>query len=113
MADTKKQDSSKKDDFVDQKTEKKPETKNMTVDEQIINAYQTGSQSLQDLARIYKVDINHVLLLTGNENLATVHTGGDLVDQQEAGPHANLSSGEDIDTPITLNQLWKTICMVG
>lgn len=69
----------------------------------IIKAYQTSSNSLQDIARIYKVDVNDVLLATGNNNLATVTFAGDLIDQQEAGRGVELARGQEYDVPISLN----------
>jgi hypothetical protein len=69
----------------------------------VMNAYQTGSSSIQDIARVFRVDVDDVLNLTGNGHLATVHTSGDLVDRQEVGPNVPLSQGQEYQTPITLN----------
>lgn len=81
----------------------KEEPKELTKDEQITQAYQKGANSLQDLARIFGVSMDHVLNLTGNSHLATVQTGGDLIDAVEAGKGAELNYGSEIDVPFTLN----------
>ncbi len=77
--------------------------KELTVEQQVINAYQTGSSSLQDIARLHNIDINKVLVITGNSHLATVDMGGDLIDQEEAGNNATVNVPETIKVPFTLN----------
>jgi hypothetical protein len=71
---------------------------------QVYEAYQSGTNSLQDLARIYKVDLDDVLNLTGNGHLATVQTSaGDMIDSSEAGPGGRLNGPESTKVPFTTN----------
>jgi hypothetical protein len=71
---------------------------------QVITAYQTSSNSIQDIARIYKVDVHEVLEVIGEGDMSTVHTPGDLVDPSELGPgDAQINYGKDITVPISLN----------
>lgn len=51
----------------------------------IINSYQRGRNSIQDLARIYKVSVQDVLETVGEGSATKVVAQGDLIDQQEAG----------------------------
>jgi hypothetical protein len=57
----------------------------------ILEHYQKGQGSIQDLARIYRVSVEQILDLTDNSELKQVTTTGDLVDASEAGPGAQLN----------------------
>lgn len=72
-------------------------------DEQIVDAYQSSRNSIQDIARIFNVSVDHVLNLTGNASLASITFQGDMVDAQEAGPGAVLSYGQEVKIPYTTN----------
>lgn len=70
---------------------------------EIRDLYQRGKGSIQDYARIYRVDVNEVLHVIGEEHLGTVHMDGDQVDEEELGPtgRGQISYGEDINVPFT------------
>jgi len=70
--------------------------------EKIIGHYQRGQGSIQDIARVYNVSVAEVLRVTGNNDLATVTLGGDLIDQSEAG-NSPINYGENIPVPFTVN----------
>lgn len=55
--------------------------------------YQTGKGSIQDYARIYRVDVKEVLELLGEGHLSQVTIGGDMIDPGEAGPGAQMNYG--------------------
>lgn len=65
--------------------------------------YQHGKGSIQDYARIYRVDVNEILHIIGEDHLATVHIEGDQVDESELGPtgKGQISLGEDVAVTFT------------
>lgn len=70
----------------------------------ILKAYQTSANSLQDLSRIYNVPLDDVLNLTGNGHLATVQTSaGDMIDPSEAGPGASVNGPQTTKVPFSTN----------
>lgn len=69
----------------------------------IVRAYQTGRNSIQDLARIYRVDVHQVLNAIGEGNLSSVRMEGDLIDAGEAGPNTEMNYGRDVIVPITVD----------
>ena len=69
----------------------------------VIKAYQTSRNSIQDIARINRVEVQEVLEAIGEGNLTSVSTSGDLIDQQEAGPEAVVNYGKQIRVPYSTN----------
>ncbi len=69
----------------------------------IIKAYQTSSNSIQEIARIFDADINEVLVLIGEGDLANVEMPGDMIDQAEAGPGAQLKGPQNVRVPFSKN----------
>lgn len=61
---------------------------------QVVTAYQTGRSSIQDIARVHKVDVGEVLEAVGEGNLASVQMPGDLIGEAEAGPNAKMNYGK-------------------
>jgi hypothetical protein len=56
--------------------------------------YQKGQGSIQDLARIYKVTVEEVLIAVGLSDMVDgVTLTGDLIDQREAGPLTTVNPG--------------------
>ena len=80
--------------------------KEMTEDEQIIHAYQTSSSSIQDIARIRRVSVEHVLVLIGQTEMTSVDIQGDLVDASEIGPGAEFNYGKTVAVPYTVDQMY-------
>lgn len=68
---------------------------------QINEAYQLGKVSIQDIARILRVSVQDVLDAIGESEMGTVTTGGDLIDQKEAGPGAEMNYGQQYSVPFT------------
>lgn len=70
---------------------------------EILNAYQRGINSIQSIARIYRVSVDQVLEIIGEENLGTVTIAGDLIDASEAGPGAAMNYGRDYKVPFSVD----------
>lgn len=58
---------------------------------EIFEAYQRSNRSIQDIARIYRVTVEQVLHIIGEDELTTITTQGDLIDSSEAGPGVDLN----------------------
>lgn len=73
--------------------------------QEIRDFYARGKGSIQDYARIYRLDVNEVLDIVNEPHLKTVHIGGDLIDDEELGPagRGNRNYGEDVGVPYTTN----------
>ena len=64
----------------------------MTVEDRVKYHYMHGQGSIQDIARVYRLEVSEVLRLIGQEEMMTVTSShGDLVDASEAGPGANVT----------------------
>ena len=62
----------------------------------IIAHYQKGQGSIQDIARVYKVEVSEVLDVVGATDLKSVYIGGDTIDEKEAGQPINYGKTEQI-----------------
>ena len=69
----------------------------------VITAYQTGRSSIQDIARVHKVDVSEVLDAVGEGNLSTVNMPGDLISESEAGPNAKMNYGKTESIKFSVN----------
>lgn len=58
----------------------------------IIDHYQKGQGSIQDIARVYKFTVDEVLEVLGLGDLSAIPTTGDLIDQNEAGPEVVVNA---------------------
>jgi len=65
--------------------------------------YQLGQGSIQDIARVYRLDVSEVLEAIGQSELNHVDAIGDLVDRSEAGSEAVISAGKKHDAVFTTN----------
>ena len=81
----------------------KEPVKELTQDEKIVDAYQTSHRSIQDIARIFNVTVDHVLNLIGAGDLASVQIQGDLIDLSELGPGAQFNYGKTERINFTTN----------
>jgi hypothetical protein len=64
----------------------------MTVEDRVKYHYMHGQGSIQDIARVYKLEVSEVLHLIGQDEMMTVtQSHGDLVDEREAGPGAQVN----------------------
>lgn len=68
-------------------------------DEQIVYWYQRGKGSIQDLARIFNVEVSYILDLIGEGHSSSVSVQGDLIDAGDAGPGVSMNYGKDIKIP--------------
>lgn len=84
-------------------TKEPEEVKELTQDEKIVDAYQSSHRSIQDIARIFNVSVDHVLNLIGAGDLATVQIQGDLIDESELGPGAQFNHGKTEHIIFTTN----------
>lgn len=65
--------------------------------------YEKGRGSIQDLARVYHVDVDSVLRTIGIDDMSEVTVVGDLIDREEAGPEAELNpNGKRYKVPYDL-----------
>lgn len=71
--------------------------------EKILEHYQRGQGSIQDIARVYRVSVDEVLDIVGEGHLGSVFTQGDLIDASEAGPNAAMNYGRDFKVPFTVD----------
>lgn len=69
--------------------------------ENIKDLYQRGKGSIQDYARIYRVEVSEVLEVLGMSDMNQVRYTGDLVDADEMGPEKNKikAEGEVVRVP--------------
>lgn len=70
-----------------------PDLDSMPLEERIKWFYVHGRGSIQDIARVHRIKVDEVLHIIGQEELATVETTGDMIDQSELGPGATLEHG--------------------
>jgi hypothetical protein len=62
--------------------------------QKIIDHYQKGQGSIQDIARVYRYTVQEVLQVLGMTDLLEVETQGDLVDSSEVGPGIQLEQSK-------------------
>lgn len=67
----------------------------------IIDHYQKGEGSIQDIARVYRVSMDEVLDVLDLNDIKTVTTRGDLIDQEEAGMDVQLVPQKTFKVPYT------------
>ena len=65
----------------------------------ILEHYQKGEGSIQDIARVYRVDVSEVLHIIGHDDLTAVTAQGDMIDASEAGPNAQMNYGKEFNIP--------------
>ena len=71
--------------------------------EKIIEHYQKGQGSIQDIARVYRLTVDEVLEIIGVKDISNVRTQGDLIDAEEAGPGAQINLSKDFKVPFSTN----------
>lgn len=67
----------------------------------VIEHYNLGQGSIQDIARVYRLDVDEVLEVLGMQDMMTVQTMGDLIGQDEAGLETQLQTGRKYKVPYT------------
>lgn len=65
----------------------------------VIEHYNLGQGSIQDIARVYRLDVDEVLEVLGMQDMMTVQTMGDLIGQDEAGLETQLQTGRKYKVP--------------
>lgn len=65
--------------------------------------YIRGQGSIQDIARVYRVEVDEVLNIIGLNDLSSVDAQGDLIDASEAGPGAEINHGKTFQVPYSTN----------
>lgn len=63
-------------------------------EDQIKWLYEHGRGSMQDYARIYRYSMDEILTILGHNDLKTVQTQGDLVDESELMPGTSINPGD-------------------
>lgn len=75
----------------------------MPLEEKVKYHYEHGQGSIQDIARVYRLDVDEVLHMIGLDELATVKTNqGDLIDDKDAGNAVINRDGETFSVPYDL-----------
>jgi hypothetical protein len=69
----------------------------------VLAHYQKGEGSIQDIARVYKIEVSEILDLIGASELKTVTIGGDTIGAEEAGSGAKMNYGEEKEIRYTTN----------
>lgn len=69
----------------------------------VIGHYQRGQGSIQDIARVYRLEVTQVLDILGIKDLSTINIQGDMITPDEAGPGADMNYGKDYPVPYTTN----------
>lgn len=64
----------------------------LPLEERINYRYQHAQGTIQDLARVYKLEVDEVLVMLGMSDLSEIQTTGDLIDQSEAGPEVHVNA---------------------
>lgn len=72
---------------------------------EIKDLYMKGHGSIQDYARIYRLDVDEVLHIIGEDHLAQVEIGGDQVDEEELGPtgRGQVEGPSQLKVPFSTN----------
>lgn len=65
--------------------------------------YNLGQGSIQDIARVYRLDVEEVLEVLGQDDLLQVESVGDLVDASEVDPGTILNSSKRHRVHFTTN----------
>ena len=65
--------------------------------------YQLGQGSIQDIARVYRLDVSEVLDVIGQNELLEVESVGDLVDESELDPGTQINRGKRHRANFTTN----------
>jgi hypothetical protein len=77
------------------------------MDEQLVSKikahYQKGEGSIQDLARIYRLDVDEVLDILGLSDVKEVEGMGDLIGTDEAGPDVVVRASNKYKARFTTN----------
>lgn len=74
-----------------------------TIRTQIIKYYQTGQGSIQSIARAFGISVEQVLEVIGEQKAAGVVVQGDMIDQSELGPGAQMNYGRVYKVPFDLS----------
>lgn len=69
----------------------------------VISHYQKGQGSIQDIARVYRLEVTQVLQILGINDISTVNMPGDMISPDEAGPGADMNYGKDYPVPYSTN----------
>lgn len=77
------------------------------MDEQTVSKikahYQKGEGSIQDLARIYRLEVDEVLDMLGLSDVKEVEGMGDLIGANEAGPEVVIKTSNRYKAKFTTN----------
>jgi hypothetical protein len=63
----------------------------LPIKERVNYRYQHAQGTIQDLARVYRLEVNDVLDMLNLNDLSEIQTQGDLIDQAEAGPEVRVN----------------------
>jgi len=74
-----------------------------TIRSQILRHYQTGSSSIQAIARSFGISVEQVLDIVGEQKAAGVVVQGDMIDPSELGPGASMNYGRQFRVPFNLD----------
>lgn len=75
----------------------------LPIEDKVKYRYEHGQGSIQDIARVYRLEVSEVLEMIGEGEMNSVEFGGDLITEKEAGPGATMNRGEQYDVPYSTN----------
>jgi hypothetical protein len=73
----------------------------MSLEDRVKWRYEHGKGSIQDIARWDRLTVDEVLSMIGQDELKTVVTQGDLVDESELMPGTPFNNGDLHRVPYT------------
>lgn len=73
------------------KDEEKKLLDSMTIEQKVKYHYEHAQGSIQDIARVYRLDVAEVLTIIGETDILEVQTTGDLIDPSELQPGQSVN----------------------
>lgn len=67
----------------------------------VIDHYQKGEGSIQDIARVYRLTVEEVLEVLDMKDLTVVESVGDLIGQEEAGMDVTINPSHKFKVPFS------------
>lgn len=71
--------------------------------DKVYEHYQLGQGSIQDIARVYKLEVEEVLEVIGQMEVTTIDDVGDLVDSSELDPGTQVNTSKKHRAKYTTN----------
>ena len=63
----------------------------LPIEERVLYRYNHAQGSIQDIARVYRLSVEEVLKMIGQDEMLEIPMAGDQIDQAEAGPEVRVN----------------------